>query len=60
MKTIKIKLSFSPDTQQNDRRMKLQTWANAMLKGNEINILEEMHLERSSYIVVENTRIIVK
>lgn len=60
MKTIKIRLQFSPDTQRNDRRIKLQTWANAMLKGNKINILEEKHLEQTSYIVVENTRIIAK
>jgi len=60
MNTIKIKLPFNSETKLGDRKLKLETWANTMLKGSKINIIEEKHLEQMSYIVVENTRINVK
>jgi len=55
MKTIKIKLSFSPETSITERKRKLETWAVAMLKGTIVNIVEEKHFETVSFIIVENT-----
>jgi len=52
MRTIKIKLTFSPKITELERRTMLLTWASKMLKKNTANILEEKHLERMSYIVV--------
>jgi len=56
MKTIKIKLAFSPQTNITDRKNKLIIWASAMLHSNRINILEEEHFENLSYIIVENIK----
>lgn len=60
MKTIKIKLSFAPETAKNERKAKLELWASTMLKGNQVNIIEENHMEKQSYIVVENTKAAAK
>ncbi len=57
MRTIKIKLPFAVETSIEERRKKLNLWANVMLKNSEINVIEEQHLEQMSYIVVENTRV---
>ena len=59
-RTIKIKLSFSPEIKLLDRKQKLLKWATGMLKGKKVNILEEKHLEKMSYIIVENTSIVSK
>ncbi len=56
MRTIKIKLPFSSDTKLPERNTKLNTWARAMLKGKEVTIVEEKHLAKMSYIVVENPK----
>jgi len=58
MKTIKIKLAFEPGTKITDRKMKLETWASAMLKGAQVKIIEEQHSDLASYIIVENSRLI--
>ena len=56
MRTIKIKLPFNSDIKKSERNSKLNTWAKTMLKGKKVNIVEEKHLDKMSYIVVENTR----
>ena len=56
MRTIKIKLPFKSELNKTERNSKLNTWAKTMLRGKKINIVEEKHLDKMSYIVVENTR----
>ena len=56
MRTIKIKLPFNSEIDKTERNFKLNTWAKTMLRGKKVNIVEEKHLEKMSYIVVENTR----
>lgn len=56
MRTIKIKLPFKSGTKIKDRNSKLNTWAKAMTKRGSVNILEEKHLDKMSYIVVENPK----
>ncbi len=56
MRTIKIKLPFSSDTKLPERNTKLNTWARTMLRGKEVKIVEEKHLEEMSYIIVENPK----
>ena len=56
MRTIKIKLPFKSEINKTERNSKLNTWAKTMLRGKKINIVEEKHLDKMSYIVVENTR----
>ncbi len=55
-RTIKIKLPFKPEIRQNERKSRLLVWAKSMLKNSNVNILEEKHLDRMSYIVIENTK----
>ena len=59
-RTIKIKLAFSPEIELSERKTKLTKWANGMLRGKKVIILEEKHLERMSYIIIENTTILSK
>jgi len=56
MKTIKIKLAFSPEINIFERKNTLINWAIAMLRRESINILEEEHFENLSYIIVENNK----
>ena len=56
MRTIKIKLPFNSEIDKTERNSKLNIWAKTMLRGKKVNIVEEKHLEKMSYIVVENTR----
>ena len=56
MKTIKIKLPFNKDEKKSVRNSKLNAWAKTMLRGKKINIIQEEHLDKMSYIIVENTR----
>lgn len=56
MRTIKIKLPFSSDTTKADRNSKLDAYAKVMLRNQEVNVVEEKHLEKMSYIVVENKK----
>ena len=56
MRTIKIKLPFNEEVKNAERNTKLNSWAQMMLKNKQVNIVEEKHLEKMSYIVVENTR----
>jgi len=58
MSTIKIKLVFSPEVKSSERKMKLETWAMAMLKKDNLKIVEEKHYEKLSWIVVENSKVI--
>lgn len=53
MRTIKIKLPFASETGIEERRNKLNVWANAMLKSTKMVVVEEQHMEKMSYIVVE-------
>lgn len=55
-RTIKIKLPFASEVDQQTRAEKLYEWAKGMLKGANLVVLEEKHLERMSYIVFENTK----
>lgn len=56
MRTIKIKLPFSSETPKEDRNAKLSLWAKAMLKSEDVNVIEEKHLDLMSYIIVENSK----
>ena len=53
MRTIKIKLPFASETGIEERRNKLNVWASAMLKSTKMVVVEEQHMEKMSYIVVE-------
>ena len=58
MKTIKIKLAFSPEVQNDKRKEKLISWANVMVNGSKIHIIEEKHMPNMSYIVIKNSKIL--
>ncbi len=55
-RTIKIKLSFAPEISIANRRAELFKWARGVYKVTNIIILEEQHLERMSYIVIQNPK----
>jgi len=52
MKTIKVKLPFTPEITIKERKKILKKWAKALVKNGNLCILEEDHLERMSYIVI--------
>ncbi len=53
---IKIKLSFSPADSTAKRRLELFRWAKGVYRIANPIILEEKHLERMSYIVIQNPK----
>jgi len=55
MRTIKLKLPFSNNTGIADRHSKLFLWAKTLVNNAPVNVIDEQHYERTSYIVVENT-----
>ncbi len=56
MRTIKIKLAFEPEIIPIARKVKLENWAKAILKKDKLEIVEEKHYEKLSWIVVENAK----
>ncbi len=55
-RTIKIKLSFKPETQPSERVLELMRWARGVYKISSVNVIEISHFERMSYIIIENPR----
>jgi len=55
MRTIKLKLPFTDNTGIADRHSKLFLWAKTLVNNATVNVIDEQHYERASYIVVENT-----
>jgi len=55
-RTVKIKLSFAPEVSTTARRAELFKWARGVYKITNIIVLEEQHLERMSYIVIQNPK----
>ncbi|MCR5456199.1 MAG: hypothetical protein K6F33_14545 [Bacteroidales bacterium] len=54
MRTIKLKLPFTNNTGVAERHSKLFLWAKTLVNNATVNVLDEQHYERSSFIVVEN------
>jgi hypothetical protein len=50
---VKIKLSFAPEVSIASRRAELFKWAKGVYRITNIVVLEEQHLERMSYIVIQ-------
>lgn len=55
MKTVKVKLSFSPETNWIERTDSLTAWADKLINGGELRIIDMRHFTYMSYIIFENT-----
>ena len=53
---MKIKMGFDENIKISERKSKLRTWAKGVNRVSRINILEEKHFARMSYIVIENPK----
>jgi len=57
MRTFKLKLPFCAKDSIEDRKLKLYDFVSEMIHDDDLNVLEEGHFEKVSYVVVENTYI---
>lgn len=57
MRTFKLKLPFCAKDSIEDRKLKLYDLASEMVHDENLNVLEEGHFEKVSYVVVENNYI---